>query len=224
MTAMMLTNWSELTATIEAHLEKLSDAELADALVKSLILTAESYHRAAVIAKYMKEKRGMDISGICRPLAPYIIKIAYGQMLPEVMVFCGPNSLLLRRVSALPIPDQRALLETESLPLAEGDDHRMVDPRMAEKWQIQQLFAEDHIRELHEQRQWIKNQTNKPHRKKKFRAVVMRPCDVAEGDMTATMSVALTPEWEAAIRTTAKQNKWSMKYAATRFLISLGKK
>lgn len=215
--------WESRRVSLQHELSALSNDELVDAFRSKLMLTAEHLFETATIMRELEEVRGIDMQQEAAGWTFVLRKIAYGQMLPELVVYFGARAALLRRVSAFAIPDQRKLIESDGLEFAEGSDCRIVDPRTAEQRQIDQLFAADHIRQLHEQRQWIASQSA-PRKTRKFKPSVTKASDVSEDEMSVRVTVGVTPEWYAAIEEMAKANGWSRWYAATRFLIALGKK
>lgn len=216
-------DWEAKRTAFQQAISHLSADELQQMLIAKLSLTAESFFESALLLRELEESHGMDMQPRLGRLVPLLRKIAYGQVIPQLVVYCGTDEMLLMRCAALPIPDQRHLLESDGFEFVENDSCRIVDPRSAQPWQIRQLFAGDHIRPPHEQRQWLAGkQQAKPVRR--VCIAVRRSRDVTQDEMTCRITVGLTPEWEAAIVEMAKSNSWPKWYAATRFLMSLGKR
>lgn len=151
----MLVSKSVLPASERERLLALDDAALQQELIDGLRLTAASLMRLACIVRILEE-RGKDLSDLRIGLLSYLRKIAYGQVLAEVVVRFAEHPDLMRRVSQLPIPDQERLASGEPIQLAVwrvggGTDHRMVDPLSLTKKQIGQVFGPARLRPLHEQ-------------------------------------------------------------------------
>jgi hypothetical protein len=129
--------------------------ELRRELARSLRMTAESLVRLALIVRSL-ETRGEDLSELKIGLLPYLRQIAYGQVLPEVVVRYAERPMLVRSIAALPWPDQERLSNGAKVALAvrcpDGTlDHRMVDPLYMDRAQVQQVFARGRIRPPEEQ-------------------------------------------------------------------------
>lgn len=214
-------DWEERMQAIEDGYRPLTDDQLIETLTKKLSLTAESFAECAILVR-LAEERGIDTRPIANGMVTILRKIAYRQILPELVVYCSTNARLLQMATRLAIPEQRQLIQSWGLEFAEGDDCRLVDPRTATAQQLKQLFNEDRIRPVHEQRRWIEERSA-PRRSKKFKPAVSRSSEVEQDDLTVRIQVGVTPEWDAAIHEMAKANGWPRWYAATRFLVALGK-
>ncbi|MBU6428711.1 MAG: hypothetical protein KGR26_06875 [Cyanobacteria bacterium REEB65] len=149
---------SEALAKLESQrseLASLSTDRLREELLHALQWTSEGLVRIALIVRTLEE-RGEDLSGMRVSLLPYLRQIAYGQILPEVIVRFGESPLLVRHVSHLPLPDQARLAAGESVPMAirrdDGTiDQRQVDPLYLRREQVALVFARDRVRPLEEQ-------------------------------------------------------------------------
>jgi hypothetical protein len=130
-------------------------------LIQQTRKTAEGFLRLAWIVRLLEE-RGDDLSGLRFSLIPHLRRIAYGQLLPELLVRFGSHPSLLRRVSLLPIPDQKRLVERQSVELAvlvidpeNGEvpvyTKREADPGKLLGPQIFQVFGPDRLRSYAEQ-------------------------------------------------------------------------
>lgn len=143
-----------IPAGILAELNTLSSEELRRQLTVSLNVTAQQLLRMAAIVRILEE-RGDDLSDIRGALPGYLRRIAYGQMLAEVVVRFADSQQLVKRISQLPIPDQRRLAAGEPIEVAvvtdQGTERRMVDPLNLRGPLLAQVFASDHIRTLPEQ-------------------------------------------------------------------------
>jgi hypothetical protein len=129
-------------------------------LVGLLTITTETVARAAAIIGIL-ESRGEDLTKLKMGLVGYLRRVACGQVLPEVVAkFIG--SSVLKNVAALPVNDQKMLLETETVELASVSDGK-IDTRskpilLLEPFESRQLFASDHIRTVNEQASWLRSQ------------------------------------------------------------------
>lgn len=151
----------------------MNNQQLREALVRQLEITVESLTRLAWIVRLLEE-RGEDLSDLRIGLLTHLRRIAHGQVLPQLVVKFASMPLLLQRVSLLPLPDQKQLVEGGMVLLvvrrAEGFDKRMADPARMGKEQIWQVFGPDRIRSEQEQILYLEErQTDKvktpPHGK-----------------------------------------------------------
>ena len=138
-----------------ASIRELDNESLRKQLSEALKLTAQSLLRLAAIIRTLEE-RGEDLSGLRIGLLPYLRQIAYGQVLPETVIRYAESPMLVQAISRLPLPDQRRLATGEAVPFAlrKGDgsvDHRLVDPLLLRREQVNLIFVRDHIRTVEEQ-------------------------------------------------------------------------
>lgn len=141
--------------TARLDLAAMSTEDLREELAASLRMTAESLLRVALVVRTLEE-RGEDLSDLRIGILPYLRQIAYGQVLPEVVVRFGRSPSLVRRIGALPIPDQRRLAAGDAVELIvvgrEGErDHLRVDPLHMSQDQVVLAFGPGRIRPLEEQ-------------------------------------------------------------------------
>ena len=152
-----------------AELKKLNDLptdRLKDELGKSLQLTSNHLVRLATIVRVLEE-RGEDLSELRIGLLGYLRRIAYGQVLPEVVVRYAEFPLLIQRIAALPLPEQQRLGAGEPVKvMVAKDDHRLVDPLKMTRDQVGQVFARDHIRDEAEQLQLLQERTGRQRERK----------------------------------------------------------
>lgn len=143
-------------------LRALSTESLRAELARQMAHTAQHLVRLACIVRVL-EDRGEDLRGLVVPLLDHLRRIAYGQVLPEVVVRFADQPLLLAAVASLPIPDQRPLAAGEPLrllvPVPEeqggGWTHRLVPPARLGKAGIAQVFDRGRLRSDGEQRDWL---------------------------------------------------------------------
>jgi hypothetical protein len=149
-------------------LAEMSTARLRAELSRVLELTARNLMRLALIVRALEE-RGEDLSDLRLGLLPYLRQIAYGQVLPEVVVRFAESPMLVRAIAALPGPDQKRLASGEpvSLVVARGEhghDIRMADPLKMTGDQIRQVFGKGRLRDEAEQVLMMEGHTGKKGR------------------------------------------------------------
>lgn len=131
-------------------------SELRKDFVRSLSVTVEQIIRMAALVRRLDEL-GDDLSDLEISLLPKIRKVAYGQVIPELLVRLQGRPSLLNRAAGLPLPDQRRIAEGEPLRVMEmGGDHRMIPPLKLTATEISQLFRADSIRDDAEQMSWLR--------------------------------------------------------------------
>jgi hypothetical protein len=158
-----------VTPDMAREIAALSTEELRAELAQGLRLTAQYLLRLALIVRTLEE-RGEDLSELRVGLIGYLRKIAYGQVLPEVVVRFAEYPLLIRRISALPLPEQQRLAEGEPIKVFlrrdDGEiDHRLADPLKLTSGQVIQVFAADHVRDQQEQLLLLEDRRNRPAKK-----------------------------------------------------------
>lgn len=138
-----------------------SKTERAENYKKSFAAIVSSITECATCFVAMSQA-GDDVSFVPSGLAAYYKKIVYGQMLPDVMNLDGG---LRQKVSALPIHDQKSILDGKRLPLVVIENGatsiRNVDPKSLLPEQVRQLFGRGYIRAEEEQRSWIETHSKK---------------------------------------------------------------
>jgi hypothetical protein len=146
-------------------LAAMSTERLRAELSKVLELTARNLMRLALIVRALEE-RGEDLSDLRLGLLTYLRQIAYGQVLPEVVVRFAESPMLVRAIAALPQPDQRRLASGEPVPLVvargeHGHDIRMADPLKMTGEQVRQVFGKGRLRDEAEQVLLMEGNTGK---------------------------------------------------------------
>jgi hypothetical protein len=146
---------------IEAELDKLtplSNKQLLAMLIESVAAITRHTLRAAVCVRVL-EARGEDLSDLAdlRLLLPMLRKVAYGQLIPELLARVGAGHRI-KVFAQLPIPDQTRLAAGEMVEVVVPGTHgERWDVRMmaveSMSWTLtQQVFAADgHIRTVPEQ-------------------------------------------------------------------------
>jgi hypothetical protein len=131
--------------------------ELRRLLTQLLGITVENIVKVAAAVRRLEEL-GDDLSDMEISILPQIRKVAYGQIVPDLLVRFQGYPSLLRKLTALPIPDQKRMAALEPVKVLEsGGDHRMVPPLRMTNGEINQVFAADHIRDDAEQAAWLRS-------------------------------------------------------------------
>jgi hypothetical protein len=140
---------------LASEFAELSTEELRDELARSLDVTVQSLVRVAWIVRTLEE-RGEDLSELQLCLLHVLRRIAFGQVLPELVIRFAAQPALLNRVQVLPIPDQRRLASGEPIELViwtaeNGFDRRNVNPILLSREQMGQVFGPEGVRPEAEQ-------------------------------------------------------------------------
>ena len=128
--------------------------------------------RCAAIVRVVEERgdesrflRCGNCGFVFRPIVHWLRKIAYGQVLPDIVAMYHAKASILSRISALSVPEQRRIAEDKPLAVVElseaGPTHRLVHPSRMEAVEAQQVFARDHIRDQGEQVSWLKSRLDR---------------------------------------------------------------
>ena len=130
--------------------------ELRRLLVQTLSVTVMDFIRLAAVVR-RAEELGDDLSDMEISLVPQLRRIAYDQMLPEVLVRFQGNLRVLRKVASLPLPDQRRIVDGEpcKVMLLNGD-HRLVSPLNLTGREVSQVFGPDGLRHEGEQLAYLR--------------------------------------------------------------------
>lgn len=148
-------------------------------LSESLGLAAESLMRAAMIVRALEEK-GEDLSDLRIGLLGYLRQIAYGQVRPAVVVRYAEYPSLLRRVAALPLPDQDSLAEGNPLTMVvrrdDGSfDRRMVDPLKLPFADVKRVIGLGRIHDESDQILLMEADRERPKKRKHLPSGAVRP-------------------------------------------------
>lgn len=98
-----------------SNLRACSTVELKAELANALKLTAHHLTYLAAIWGEL-EKRGEDLSALKTGIGKYLALIASGSLLAEAVVAFAGEPMLLRRVSMLPLAEQKKAIENGSVP------------------------------------------------------------------------------------------------------------
>jgi len=135
-------------------------------LHKCLTLTVENMVKVGAIVRRLDEME-LDLSSLGIPNVALFRRIAHGGMLPEVFVNLSGTPRIMRKVSCLPIPDQRAIVKGTSLKvMLRGGDHMLIAVADMTDGQASQVFARDHIRSDSQQSAWLHENEQRAEMKK----------------------------------------------------------
>lgn len=152
-----LTRVNPVTFVIDREIESLRSvdtAKLKKELESAVRATAAIILRMAAIVRLLEE-RGEDISTFRFGIIPHLRRIAYGQVLPEVIVHFQGQPMLMDRVAGLPLADQNRILSGEPIRIVQVDggnmEHRTVPAENLTRDEILQVFGKSGIRNDAEQ-------------------------------------------------------------------------
>lgn len=96
------------------------------------------------------------------PIMPFIKRIAYGNMIPELFVAFQGNGRLLNKAGSLPKPEQEKFANDEPIKvMLPNGDHRMIPPSCLSRREVSQLFGPNGMRTESEQLAWLRDQDEK---------------------------------------------------------------
>lgn len=141
---------------IPAEISALPTAELRAELAKSLQLSAEQLLRLALIWREL-EQRGEDLSALRAGMGSYLAHIAAGRLHADAVVQFAGNTTLLRALTELPMPVQKQLVSSRTIPVLEiredGSEHLVDAPAHAlSVAQIRQAIGGGRLRDAAAQR------------------------------------------------------------------------
>jgi hypothetical protein len=139
-----------------------SSEELLSQFWQLFTMTAENFQNMAAIIR-MVEEAGGDLSGPAQRLNGFFValrRIAYGQLLPEILVRYNGKLTLVDRIGTLPISEQKVIAAGNGIPLLvyadDGSTSRiMAEPMDMTADQVRQAFARDHMRSENEQKLFL---------------------------------------------------------------------
>lgn len=138
-----------------------NDSEwLLNQLKESLSITVNHVIKVAALLRRLDEN-GVDID-IEFSLIPMLRKVAYGQVLPELIVTLQGDNQLLAKAVTLSIPEQRAI--ARNLPvqvMISGGGHRKVPPLSLTRRELRQVIGRGKIRTPAEQIGWLNDEREK---------------------------------------------------------------
>lgn len=152
---------------VEGMASEIQDIETStdtDALVKQLqecmSVTLSHVIKAAAIVKRLEECN-VDIT-ISPAMLLLLRKVAYGQVLPELLVTLQGSDFLLQKASILPLPEQANVAGNQPIKVMQsGGAHRKVRPLDMTRREISQVFCRGQLRSETEQIGWLSDQREK---------------------------------------------------------------
>jgi|GEM_PF-4528336 hypothetical protein len=146
---------AELISDIEQINASTDVQVLLSQIHECLTITVHALMKLGAIVRRL-EVLEVDVSALRLPNMDYFRRIAHGSMLPEVFVSLAGTPMVLRRVSRLPMVDQREIADGGPVKvMLRGGDHLMVAVSDLTTKQIKQVFAADHIRSESQQVAWL---------------------------------------------------------------------
>lgn len=145
------------------NFRKMDVDSLKKELVNQMGVSVTHLVRLASIVRVLEEK-GENLAALRLGMLNRLRQIAYGQLLPDVVVALQASPLLLTRVATLPLPDQKQIVEQGYVEVAETDleQSRRVPLLALARNEIMQVFGKDEIRGLDAQRNYLR--THQPRR------------------------------------------------------------
>lgn len=153
---------TDLTLTHEMRLEvnRIMSCEDKTKLLRELRDTMQISTKSIITMAALVKR----LEQLCVPIdiefaaLPFIRKIAWGQLNPELFLRLQGDPMFLERASSLPLPDQTAIAENMPVKvmLADGD-HVMQQPLTMTRKQINQVFARGKMRNDSEQMAWLRD-------------------------------------------------------------------
>lgn len=104
----------------EIALQGVESAALKEQLREAIGLTETAIMRVAVIWRELV-RRGEDMSDVKFALAPFMLPVAEGRLLPALVVAMAGQVRSLQRIADLPIHDQKALAEGRMIKILKPD-------------------------------------------------------------------------------------------------------
>ncbi len=109
------------------------------------------------------QAKGGDAAAVARWMREYLVGVANGKILPEVLVRFAESRFLTNKVVAMPIKDQTAIIECGTVEVIVGETESGVemadkDPLDLSVREISQVFGPDGIRNGTQQIEWINSQ------------------------------------------------------------------
>ena len=157
---------------------RLTNQQLREELAGQIALTATSLLRAAEIWSEL-QRRGVDMSALRSGLAQYLPRIASQELAAEAVVTFAGQYTLLRRLSGMPLADQRRYASGEWIELAERDERGRIvraERRLAELSGREVVLAIENgrVRSIAEQKSSLALQANQPSRIRRRAGSVVR--------------------------------------------------
>mgnify|MGYP003148623940 CR=1 FL=1 len=161
--------------TIESRIKAIEVSEDTSWLLarfeEKFTLTVEAVRELAAIVKRLDE---LDVELEINPkILAHFRKVAYGQVIPELVANLQGSPALLNRASMLPLPDQQRIANDEPIQLALlSGDHRAVSPSEMTPRELRQAFNKSAIRTNSEQVGWLRDEQIKTQAKTRAKPAI----------------------------------------------------
>lgn len=161
---------------LKSELKKISTSDDAEWLLaqlsEALAITTHHVIKVAALVRRLDEC-GVEIN-IDFTLIPLLRKVAYGQVLPELVVTLQGAESLLKKAATLPISDQAKIASNAPLTVMQtGGGHRKVPPLSMTSREIRQVFANGELRSDAEQIGWLCDEREKQQAAKGTAEIVL---------------------------------------------------
>lgn len=185
-------------------LSKIETTDLEKMFAECLRMSAENVLFAGRCVLEL-EKRGRNVSGLCgRNFIKYLRLIGSGTFEPEIAVRYAGSWELLDTLAALPMDQQRRIIEDSKISVAIADKDETYDLVELPRRFFGQVFGGSHIRTPEEQRKWLalaieSKRTEKPSRILKSRpdyrtgGIKVGNATVAKADVILSLSDSASP-------------------------------
>lgn len=131
-----------IQALNESELQALSSDELHARLKGAIGMTAAAIHTMALLWRELV-RRGEDMSGYRNALAPFLMAVAEGRLVPQMVVQLSGQTRALERVAELPVQQQELLLDGEPVTVYRGQDRSECLPLRDMLWSDVALAIRD---------------------------------------------------------------------------------
>jgi hypothetical protein len=149
---------------LKSELKKIATSDdsnwLLTQLSEALAITTRHVIKVAALVRRLEEC-GVEIN-IEFSLIPLLRKVAYGQVIPELVVTLQGAEPLLKKAAALPITEQAKIAENSPLKVMQtGGEYRTVPPLSMTRREIRQVFGDGRLRTDTEQIGWLNDEREK---------------------------------------------------------------
>ena len=162
------TQWPDWLEDIRSEYGSLSQPKLLSEFKALMVGTVDNIRRQAVLIRLLEEN-GADLSDIKSPWLDDLRRVAYGQLVPELITLGTRNRSILRQAKSLPVPDQMKIAKDEPIPVmvhreGAGYEPRQIKPSQMEDWQVRQVLSSGRIRSEKEQVDFLDRPQNRHRR------------------------------------------------------------
>jgi hypothetical protein len=159
----------DLEAAEAAALQKDLDAidamtdpqEVLRLLEENLCMSLRGVIRAAALVR-QAEKMKLDLSHLHSPRLEYLRNVACGQLLPQIFFSYQDRMEIVKKIAALPLPDQQRIAEGKGVKLFDlQGGMKEPDPRFLTSFEVRQVFGKHGLRTEADQIIYLREQQEK---------------------------------------------------------------